>query len=169
MVQDNEEINRKVRAAQASITSLSIFVALSVAVVGLMVSREPVGFGYNAIVVSSISLALAIALFFVALEFFILCIYHCEHIDWFGLLGSCLYGLGAMCMLVGISVSLVAFGMRELSFIFLSMVFLGYLVYYALRMSKLGQEDRFKTRMAFRGACILVLAIGYLFLFRVGG
>jgi hypothetical protein len=169
MEQVDEELNRKVRAAQASITSLSIFVALSMAVIGLVVLWEPIVFGYNATVVSSISLTLAIALFFIALEFFILCIYHSEYIDWFGLLGSCLYGLGATCMMVGISISLTAFGIRQLSFIFLSVTLVGYLVYYALRMSKLGREDRSNIRLAFRGVCISVLVIGYFLLFSIGG
>ncbi len=169
MAVDKDDIDRKVRSAQASITSLSIFVALSVAMIGFLASQTSVEFGYNAVVVSSGSLTFAIVLFLIALEFFILCIYQCQHIDWFGLVASCLYVLGAMCMVVGISVSLVAFGLPALSLMFLSVAFLGYLMYYALRLWKLGREDRFKTRMLFRGVSLLLLAIGYAFVATLGG
>jgi hypothetical protein len=169
MVVDNDEINRKIKSAQSSITSLSIFIALSVAVIGLLLSRPSVEFGYNAIVVSSVSLTFAIVVFLFALEFFILCIYHCEHIDGFGLVGSCLYALGVMFMIVGISVGIVAFGIKELSFIFLSFAFFGYLVYYILRVWKLGREDNFKTRMAFRSIHLFIIAVGYVFVATVGG
>jgi len=166
---NNHEIDRKVRAAQASITSLSIFVVLSVAMIGLLVSPAPVTFGYNATVVSSVFLMLAIVSFLIALEFFILCIYHCKHIDWFGFRASCLYGFGAMCMVVGISVSLLAFGIRALSIVFLSAASVGYLGYYTVRIWKLGREDPFKTRMLFRGVSLLLLVIGFVFVTTLGG
>jgi hypothetical protein len=169
MAEDKGDIDRKIKSAQSSITSLSIFIALSVAVIGLLLSRPSVEFGYNAIVVSSVSLTFAIVVFLFALEFFILCIYHCEHIDGFGLVGSCLYALGVMFMIVGISVGIVAFGIKELSFMFLSFAFLGYLVYYILRARKLGREDNFKTRIASRIVHMLIVVVGYVFVATVGG
>ena len=111
MATDVDELARKLKAAEVSITSLSIYVVLSAAIIGFLASQTPLKFGYNATVVSSGCLLVAIVVFLVAVDFFILCIYHCQHIDWFGLVGSCLYGLGAMVMVVGIAVSLVAFEM----------------------------------------------------------
>jgi hypothetical protein len=169
MAEDKGDIDRKIKSAQSSITSLSIFIALSVAVIGLLISQPSVEFSYNAIVISSASLTFAIVLFLVSLEFFILCIYRCEHIDWFGLIGSCLYALGVIFMIVGISIGIVAFGIKELSFMFLSFTFLGYLIYYILRIRKLGKEDNFKTRMAFRGIHLFIIVIGYIFVATVGG
>lgn len=169
MVPDNDDIDRKIKSAQSTITALSIFIALGVATIGLLVSRPSVEFGYNATVISAVNLIFAIVLFLLAIEFFILCIHHCEHIDWFGLAGSCLYALGAMFIVVGISVSLVAFGMRPLSYVFLSVSFLGYLSYYMVRMRKLGREDNTKTRMIFRSVYLLQVILGYIFIATVGG
>jgi len=172
MAPHNDEVNRKIVSAQASITSLSIFIALSVAIIGLMLASttdRTLEFTYNAIVVSSGCFMTAIVLFLVALEFFILCIYHCEHIDWFGVTASCLYLMGAICMVIGISVSFISFGIRELSFMFLTLAFLGYLAYYALRIWRLERENYFGTRMAFRLIFLLLMATGYALISTVGG
>ena len=72
-------------------------------------------------------------------------------------------------MLVGILLALLAFGMRTQSYVFLSLVLVGYLMYYALRIAKVGRETPFKTRMELRGASLLVLCSGYVFLTTVGG
>lgn len=169
MVPNNYDIDRKIKSSQSTITASSIFVALGVATMALLVSQPSVKFGYNATVISAVNLIFAIVLFLVAIEFFILCIHHCEHIDWFGLVGSCLYALGAMFIVVGISVGLVAFDMRPLSYVFLSVSFLGYLSYYIMRMWKLGREGNIKTRMIFRGVYLLQVILGYIFIATVGG
>ena len=169
MAFDNNDIDRKIKSAQSTITSSSIFVALSVGMIILLIAQQSVKFGYNATVISAGSLAFAIVLLLIAIEFFILCIHHCEHIDWFGLVGSCLYALGAMFIVVGISVGLVAFGMRPLSYLFLSVAFLGYLFYYIVRMRKLGREANFKTRMTLRSVYLLQVILGYIFITTVGG
>lgn len=169
MVVDNKDIDRKIKSAQSSITSSSIFVALSVGIIILLLTQPSIKFGYNATVLSAGSLTFAIVLFLIAIEFFILCIHHCEHIDLFGLVGSCLYALGAMSIVIGISVGLVALGMRPLSYLFLSVAFLGYLFYYIVRMRKLGREGNFKTRMTFRGVYLMQIILGYIFIATVGG
>ena len=169
MAEDNRTLDNNIRVASASITSLSIFVALSAAIMGFLVSRESLEFQYNAAVISSGCLMLAIVLFLIAIEFFILCIYHCEHIGFFGLLGSCAYGLGVMFMVVGISVALAAFQVKTLSYIFLSFALLGYLAFYGIRTVKLGREDYLGIRLAARMSYILVIATGYGFLITLGG
>ena len=68
MAPENHETNRKMKAAQASITALSILVALSAALIGFLASGLSVEFGYNATVVASFSLTLAIVVFIIALK-----------------------------------------------------------------------------------------------------
>ena len=169
MGRQNDELDRKLRSAQASITSLSIFVALSVVMMALVVSQQPVTFGFNSTVVSAGSLMFAIILFLIALEFFILCIYHCEHIDWFGLAGSCLYSFGLMSMIFGIALSMVVFEIRELSFMLLSIASIGYVVYYSLRWYKLKKEIYSTTRIVIRFLSFIILIIGFIFASNMGG
>jgi len=164
------DLDRKLRSAQASVTALSIFIALSVAVVALTVSRHTVSFGFNATIISSASLMVAIILFLIAIEFFILCIYKCEHIDWFGFIGTCLYSFGVGFMVVGIAISMVAFQIRALSYIFLTIALLGNVSYHSLRMKKLKKEETyFCTRIAIRVACLLILVVGFILTWKVGG
>lgn len=164
------ELDRKLRAAQASITVLSIFIALGVAVVVLTVSQHIVTFGFNATIISSASLMVAIILFLIAIEFFVLCIYKCEHIDWFGLVGSCLYSFGLEFMIVGIAISMVAFQIRALSYIFLTIALVGDVLYYSLRMKRLKKEETyFTTRIIIRGVCLLILVAGFILTCKVGG
>jgi len=169
MVAVNNNTERKIRSSQSSITSLSIFVALSAAMIALLLTQTSIEVGYNAAFVSSVSFAVAIALFFIALEFFILCIYHCELIDFFGVKGSCLYALGVTFIILGISTSLIVFGLRELSCIFLTVVLIGYSVYYGMRWRKLGRETDFTMRKSSRIAIFSIIGVGYCFIFTLGG
>lgn len=167
---DIQGLDNKIRAAQASIASLSIFVALSAAMIGILAFQPSHEFGYNAWVVSSGSLMIAIVFFLLSAEYFILCLYYCDHIDLFGLIGSCAYGFGVICMIVGIALALKVFGLGVLPYVFVSLALLGYTAYYLLRLWKLrGQESAFAARIAIRIASLLLLIMGFVFLSTVGG
>lgn len=164
------DLDKKLRSAQASVTALAIFIALSVAVVAFTVSERTVTFGFNATIISSAILMVAIILFLIAIEFFILCIYKCEHIDWFGFVGSCLYSFGSGFMIVGIALSMVVFQIRALSYIFLTIALVGNVAYYSLRMKQLKKEETyFYTRIAIRVACLLILVVGFILTWKIGG
>ena len=156
-------------AEQASITSLSIFVALSAAMTGFLVSQTDFNFGYNAAAVACVSFMFAISVFLISLEFFIVAIFQQQHINYFGFRGACLYGVGLMCMIVGMSLTLKAFGMSILSYAFLSAMLLGYTSYYYLRWKKVGVESPLGWRIALRVIYFLLLGVGYLLLSTVGG
>lgn len=160
---------QKQSAPEASIISLSIFIALSLGVIGVLVTQTQVKFGYNATTVGSASLVLAIALFLFSLEFFILCVSHPDRVEYFGFIGSTLYGIGVTSMIVGISLTLKAFQMCFLSYLFLSLLLVGYGVYYAIRIRSLGFEEPRWKRVLIRVICFAIIIAGYPLVTTVGG
>lgn len=159
----------KIRAAQASIMSLSIFVALSAGIVACLIVKTDFDFSYNAATVASASFVVAISSFLLAVEFFIQSIYHIEHIDYFGFIGAASYGIGLMSMVVGISLAIAAFGMCALSYLLLSLLLVGYGVYYGIRVRKVGVEAPRVWRVSLRAVYFLLLIVGYILVSTVGG
>ena len=169
MARNNTQNETKSRAILASITSLSIFIALSAGIIGFLVIQATFEFGYNAATVACGSFIFAISMFLLSLEFFIMGIFHSDHIDYFGFIGSCLYGIGLMSMIVGIALALMTFGMCILSYSFLTLLLVGYGIYYGIRVKRVGVESPCVWRVSLRVIYFLILVAGYFLLSTVGG
>jgi len=165
MNSDNQNNPEDIKASEVSITSLSIFIALSIGVISFLVTTESILFGYNAVTVSSGMLLLAVSLFFISLEFFILSILHKDHLSDFAFYGSSLYGVGLTSMIVGVSIALRAFGLHCISIIFLALLLVGYSIYYSVRIMKLGLEKPKVSRIGVRAVCFILLIAGFPLLF----
>lgn len=159
----------KQSAAEASITSLAIFIAICLAILGLLITQTQANFGYNAPTVASFSLVFAIALFVVAIEFFILCISYPDRAEYFGFIGSTMYGIAVALMIVAISLTLEAFQMRFFSYLILTLLLLGYGFYYRIRIKSLLSKEQSRERNIVRGMCALIIAVGYILVSTVGG
>lgn len=155
--------------AEVSILALSIFVLLSIATIGFLVSRPPFEFGFNAATIASGSLLFAVSLFLVSLEFFILAIGYPQRITYFSFIGSSLYGIGLMSMIVGITMALQSFQMGFIPYLFLTLLVVGYIIYYVIRIIKIGLEKPYLWRIVSRVICFSILGIGYLLLSKIGG
>lgn len=168
-VQNDTGIQERTTTAEVSILALSIFVVLSIGIIGFVVSRSPFEFGFNATTIASGSLLFAVSLFLLSLEFFIIAIFYPQHIAYFSFVGSSLYGIGLMSMIVGIAMALRSFQMGFVPYLFLTWLFVGYIIYYVIRVRKLGFEKPYFGRIVIRLLCFSILGIGYFFLSRMGG
>lgn len=170
-IQNETEIQQRTRTttAEVSILALSIFVLLSVAIIGFLVSRSPFELGFNAATIASGSLLFAVSLFLISLEFFIVAIFYPQHIAHFSFIGSSLYGIGLMSMIVGITMALQSFQMGFIPYLFLTWLIVGYTIYYVIRIIKLGFEKPYLWRIVSRVICYSILGVGYLLLSKIGG
>lgn len=160
----------KQSAAEASITSLAIFIAICLAILGLLITQTQANFGYNAPTVASFSLVFAIALLVVAIEFFILCISHPDRDEYFGFIGSTMYGIAVALMILAISLTLETFQMHFFAYLILSAALLLYSVYYGIRIKSLvSEEGLHRGRIIVRGIWFTIIVVGYILVSTVGG
>lgn len=140
MVENNQNEPPRTAALEISIVSLSIFVAVCMGLMAVLMTRPSFQVGINAASIASGTLLVAILLFIFANDFFILMIYYTQH-KHFGLFGSILYGLGEVLMIVGISIAMNALATSMLAYIFLGVFTLGFITYNVIRFYTLRFES----------------------------
>lgn len=122
--------------------------------------------GFNGTFVASAALLVAILSFILANDFFVLWIYHTEH-ELFAVVGSVLYSLGEVSMIVGICVALTVLATNMLACIFLGLFTLGFVMFEMIRIWKVGIESPVWLRFLSRGISILVLIAGFCIIWKL--
>lgn len=157
------------KGSEISISALSIFVAISIASVGFITTRTSISVGYNAATAGIATLLFAVAMFLVSMEFFLLAILNRQQLAYFGMVGSTLYGVGAIAMVVGVSLLLVVLNLSFLPYLFLAWVALLYVIYYAIRAWKIRTNGESPFRWIVRGVLAAEVAAGFYLITALGG
>jgi hypothetical protein len=156
----------RTKVTELSIASLSIFVAICLAIIAVLVTRPGFQVGLNAFTLAGGALLFAVLLFLFANDFFLLMIFHSKN-EFFGVAGSALYVLGEILMVIGISISLKALTTPIFGSLFLIGFTLGFITYNALRIWQVGLESPVKTRLTLRAVSLAILILGYFAIFKI--
>jgi len=154
------------RVTEMSIVSISIFAAICLAVMALLMTRPDFEVGLNIYSLASGTLLLAMLFFIFANDFFLLMIFYPKK-QFFGIAGSGLYGLGEISMVVGIALALKALAACFIGYLFLSVFTLGFVAYNVIRFWQLGLESSVVTRIILRVLNFLILIIGYVIIWKI--
>ena len=154
------------KVTELSIVSLSIFAAICLGLMAILLTRPAFEVGFNASSVASGALLLALLFFLFANDFFLLMIYYPDH-RFFGIAGSALYGLGEVSMVVGSSLALKALATAMIGYLFLAAFTLGFVAYNVIRVWQVGLERPIKVRLSLRTLSLFLLISGYVIISKV--
>lgn len=151
---------------EMSIVSISIFTAICLGLMVVLMTRSSFQVGLNPASAASGALLLAILSFVISIDFFLIRIHHPEHTE-FAFIGSILYGLGEICMIIGIAMGLKALATAMIAYLFLAIFTFGFIIYNVFRIYKIGLESPVKIRLLMRGFLLLLLASGLIMIWKV--
>lgn len=157
----NPSITHYIAARQSNIVALSIYSAICMATLAVLIMHSSFPLGFNSFTVAGSILLFTLIFFILSIEFSLLAIYAIEHLEYFAFIGSALYGIGLTLMVIGISMVLNTLDMEQLAYVVLTIFAIGYMLYYIIRILKLGLETVAATRIVLRNCSFLLIGLGY--------
>lgn len=150
-----------ITVTQSGLISLSIYVAMCIAIFMLLLIRAPLQLGCNSFTVAAAVLLLAIVLFIFSIEYLLLAIYYAQYLEYFRFIAHSLYGFGQTLMIIGGSMVLNTLGAKQLGLVLLTIFAIGYIIYYITRILKLGLQTPKLKRVFVRLCLFLLIGLGY--------
>ncbi len=157
---------QRTTVTEASVVSISIFTAICLGLMVVLMTRSSFQVSLNPASIASGALLLAILAFIFSNDFFLLRIFHPEYTV-FAFIGSSLYVLGEVAMIIGISMALKALATALIAYSFLGAFTVGFLTYNFIRFYKIRLEDPVKVRLLIRVFAFLLLVSGFIMIWKI--